>query len=129
VQQDFFHHMEFWVVIMHELLHEYFEYVGFVRWNSAVFRCVKSVPAEAIPTSLRDLGLAELGRLMRRHIDRHQEPYQRGMLICALAFLHLDFGDVDEARKIHAEVGATYAAEYWVAEALKDLGAQLVRQG
>ena len=125
VQQDFFHHMEFWVIVTHELLHEYFEYVGFVRWNSAVFRCVKSVPVEAIPVNLRALGLARLSRLIRDHIARYQEPYQCGILLCALAFLHLDFGGVDEARRICSEVGARYASAFWVAEAMKDLAAEL----
>ena len=127
VQQDFFHHLEFWVIVTHELLHDYFEYVGFVRWNSAVFRCVKPVPAEAIPASLRDLGLAQLSRLMRRHIARYELPYQCGMLLCALAFLHLDFGSIDEACRIYSEVSARYASEFWVAEATKDLAAELRR--
>ena len=39
VQQDFFHHLEYWVILTQELLHEHFEYIGCVRWNSAVFRC------------------------------------------------------------------------------------------
>ncbi|HZF77467.1 MAG TPA: class I SAM-dependent methyltransferase [Acetobacteraceae bacterium] len=126
VQQDFFHHMEFWVIITQELLHDYFEYVGFVRWNTAVFRNVRPVPPEAIPPDLRALGLAELDRLMRRHIARHTESYQVGMLTCALACLHLDFDSLDEARRLHSIVSARYAGEHWVDEAAKDV-ANLLR--
>jgi hypothetical protein len=125
VQQDFFHHLEYWVIVAQELLHDYFEYVGFIRWNTAVFRCVKAVDPAAIPLRLRELGLPELDRLLRKQIARHDAPYQVGMLSCALAFLHLDFGSIEEARNIYEEVSAKYTAEHWVAEALKDLGAAL----
>ena len=78
-----------------------------------------------IPPALRDLGLPELDRQFRRHIARYENPYQLGMLSCALAFLHLDFGNVRQAREIHAEVSYKYASEYWGAEAVKDLAAEL----
>jgi hypothetical protein len=125
IQQDFFHHREYWIIITHEILQEFFEYIGFVKWNSAVFRCVKPVDPAVIPPALRDLGLPELDRQFRRHIARYENPYQLGMLSCALAFLHLDFGNVRQAREIHAEVSHKYASEYWVAEAVKDLAAEL----
>jgi hypothetical protein len=108
-------------------LQDYFEYIGFIRWNTAVFRCVKAAEPAAIPLRLRELGLAELDRLLRRHIARHDAPCQVGMLSCALAFLHLDFGSIEEARQIHEEVKAKYTAEHWVAEALKDVGAALAK--
>jgi hypothetical protein len=127
IQQDFFHHREYWVILTQELLQDYFEYICFIRWNTAVFRCVKAVDQAAIPLRLRELGLPELDRLLRRHIARHNAPYQVGMLSCALAFLHLDFGSIEEARHIHEEVSAKYTAEHWVTEALKDLRAALAK--
>jgi len=128
VQQDFFHHLEYWVIITQELLHEHFEYLGFVKWNTAMFRCISLVAPTAIPPRLRDLGLSELDHLLCRHIARYDNPYQLGILKCALAFLHLDFDSLDEARRLNAEVNAHYAGGHWVAEALKDLAAELAKR-
>ena len=44
-----------------------------------------------------------------------------------IAFLHLDFDVLEEARRSHVDVGAPFAWEHWVAEALNDLAAELAK--
>lgn len=123
VQQDFFHHREYWVILIMELLDEYFEYIGFVRWNTAVFRCVKALSRERIPDRLRDLGLPELERLLRRSIARHDVPYCVAMLNCALLGLYIDFGEVGKAAALRQQILARYADLPMIAAAVAEFPA------
>jgi hypothetical protein len=125
VQQDFFHHLEYWVILTQELLHEHFEYIGCVRWNSAVFRCLTGVPESAIPVRLRDLGLDELDRLFERHIQRYEGRYEIDMLSCARAFLHLEFGRTDLPRQVYEDVMSTQRDDYGFSRTLEHLGQML----
>lgn len=121
VQQDFFHHLEYWVVLTQELLSPYFQYLGCVRWNSAVFRAVAPVPPDAIPPRLRDLGLERLDALFERHLGRYSAPYELDMLRCARAFLHLDFGERALPDRVLEDVSARQRGEFAFAQTLADL--------
>jgi len=121
VQQDFFHHLEYWVILTHELLHEHFEFIGCVRWNSAVFRCLTPVPESAIPVRLRDFGLDELDRLLERHIQRYEGRYEIDMLSCARAFLHLEFGQTDLPLRIYKDVSASQRGQHGFVQTLEHL--------
>ncbi len=127
VQQDFFHHLEYWVILTQELLHDHFEYIGCVRWNSAVFRCLTAVPESAIPARLRDLGFDELDRLFERHIQRYEGRYEIDMLSCARAFLHLEFGRTELPLGIYQDVSARQRGEYGFAQTLEHLSQTLAR--
>ena len=129
VQQDLFHNQEYWLAATQELLHDKFEYIGFAKWNSGVFRCIEPISVDDVPPRLRDLGLEELDRLVRRHIERYDDPYIVGILSCGLASLHLDFCDVDTARTIYDQVAQHYSQFQWVAQALQELSGALASRG
>jgi hypothetical protein len=105
-----------------ELLAEYFEYIGFVKWNSAVYRCVRRVPPDAIPEDLRSLGLARLSDLIKASIVRHTDSYLVGILRAALIGLYLDFCDYDQANEIATLVLAEHGNEPMVTQAIRDFG-------
>ena len=80
-----------------ERLWDSFNYMGMAEWHTAVFRTKDTIPIEIFKTNLRDLGLPVLENLLRKNIDRFDDPYQKGMLTGALAGLLSNFGD-DRAR-------------------------------
>jgi len=122
IQQDFFHQWECWTVLTMELLRDYFEYVGFVRWNSAVYRCTRAVPLHVIPEDLRSLGLDRLRELMNAAIERHKDGYLRGMLNTALIGLLKDFGAHQDALQLGQRVARNFSDQPIVIQAVKDLG-------
>lgn len=122
IQQDLYHQYEYWTIITMELLADYFEYVGFVKWNSAVYRCVRRVPPDVIPEDLRGLGLALLSNMIKTTIARHTDPYLVGILRAALIGLYVDFGDYDQATEMSTLVLAEHYSEPMVIQAIKNFG-------
>lgn len=122
IQQDFFHQWEYWTILTMELLKDYFEYVGFVRWNSAVYQCTHAVPLDVIPKNLRALGLDRLRGLLDAQIARHQEPYLRGMLQTAMVCLLRDFEAYGYAAEIANKAVLEFAGQPIVIDALKQVG-------
>jgi hypothetical protein len=122
IQQDFFHQWEYWTILTMELLKDYFEYVGFVRWNSAVYRCTRSIPIDVIPRDLRSLGLDYLRDLLHTQIARHEDAYLRGILKAALIGLLRDFGAFEEAAEIASVVMLESSGQPAVIQAIKEFG-------
>mgnify|MGYP004060406067 CR=1 FL=1 len=94
-----------------ELLCEHFEYIGGVRENTAVYRCIKKIEPEHITDDLRSLGLDKLSDLLRSAIAKREEHFEKGMLTTALSALYLDFGQVEKAREIAIACLAEYGDE------------------
>jgi hypothetical protein len=122
IQQDFFHQWEYWTILTMELLKDYFEYVGFVRWNSAVYQCVRAIPVDVIPRNLRALGLDRLRELLAAQIARHQEPYLRGMLQTAMVGLLRDFHAYEEAAEVARRTASEFPDQPFVKEAIEQFG-------
>ncbi|MBI1187462.1 MAG: hypothetical protein GC206_09060 [Alphaproteobacteria bacterium] len=123
IQQDLFHQHEYWTIITMELLADYFEYIGFVKWNSAVYRCTRPIPLDVIPENLRSLGLERLAALISASIARHEgDPYLRGILKTALIGLYREFGAGAEAAELAAIVAADHPDQPLVMQALKEFG-------
>ena len=123
IQQDFFHQWECWTILTMELLNDYFEYVGFVRWNTAVYRCTRAIPLEAIPEDLRALGLERLRSLLDAQLARHADPYLRGMLTTAMIALLRDFGSHLDAQELAGKALRDFSDQPIVIEAVRQFGA------
>ena len=122
IQQDFFHFAEEWLVAGMELLWDKFEYVGYVPLNTAVFRLRKKIETNDLPKNLRQLGIDVLESLIRRHADRHPEPFQKGMVLSALAKLYVEFDQRGKAEKAARSALETSNNDFWVADGLRSLG-------
>lgn len=122
LQQDFFHHYCPWLIATMELLHEHFEYVGFAKWNTGVFRCISPVDFSKRPATLRGLPYEKLADLLRSHRERYSDHYQKGILACAEIVLARDFGREDEMQRIGLATKEAYGEHPEVAIALWQLG-------
>ncbi len=115
VQQDFIHPGCPWLAVEMELLGDYFELIGSVGGISAVFRCTRSVPLDAVPADLRAaLAPDEMLALFGRAAERFSGA-DRGMLECARAALMQMLGRHDDALAHLVEVEREYAdAGPWI---------------
>jgi hypothetical protein len=122
IQQDFFHFAEEWLIASMELLWEKFDYVGHVLLNTAVFRLRESIAPDQVPVNLRGLGLERLEALIRRHADRHDDPFRKGMVLSALAKLYLEFGEQSKAEWAARAAIDIANNDFWVVEGVRSLG-------
>jgi hypothetical protein len=122
IQQDFFHHWCPWLVATMEIFHDHFEFIGFARWNTGVFRCTSPVDLAKRPRVLRELPFEELETLLRRHTERYHDPYLKGILQCALIVLYKEFGRQEEAAALGSRVRSEFGAHGEVKRVLGQLG-------
>lgn len=122
VQQDYFHQAEEWLIASMELLWDKFDYVAYVPLNTAVFRLRTAITAEDLPTSMRSLGLERLAALIRRQVDRHDDPFQKGMILTALAKLYVEFDDRECALAVAQTALDVSSRQQWVVEGLRLTG-------
>jgi hypothetical protein len=108
IQQDLVHWGHPWCAIVMELLADRFEYLGWVFYGSAVYRCVRPVRAEELQPGLLDrLSADDMLDLLERAAVRIGEP-AAGFLRLSGAVVLASHGDCDGARRRVAEVRAVY---------------------
>lgn len=111
VQQDLVHWGHPWYAIAMELLADHFEYLGWVWFSSAVYRCVRPVAAGDLPASLlRDVALHEALELIDRAAERLGEPIG-GSLRLSGAVVLLSHGRFAAARARVDEIRGSYSDE------------------
>jgi len=111
IQQDLVHWGHPWCAIVMELLADRFEYLGWVWYSSAVYRCVRSVDAADLPSSLlTKLSTAEMLALLDRAADRFGEPFAGSLRLSGAVVLgaHREY---QAARDRVDEVRARYTTE------------------
>ena len=119
VQQDLVFSLYPWLALTMEHLHEEFQPVAFVEYNSVVYLCRRPVP-EGVSSSLRELTTEQRLELMDRAVDRFR-GYPRGLLLLAKAVLLRDCGFDAEARAEATAVRREYGDHIAVAYALMPL--------
>jgi hypothetical protein len=118
IQQDLVHWGHPWCAITMELLDDYFEFLGFVTFSSAVYRVRKPVPAEAIPTRLKDtVTKDDAVKLVSRCAERIGPPGE-GYVRLAIATVAWMYGDTSLIEPVTAGVERDYtdAQLPWVTE-------------
>jgi hypothetical protein len=109
IQQDYVHEAHFWIHITMEYLHEYFTFIEFVEYSSAVYLLRKSIPREELEGCMWNaLTISDKLRLMDNAVRRWQ-GYPRGVIECARALLEADLGDHESALKSLDRITAEYA--------------------
>jgi hypothetical protein len=119
VQQDLVFSLYPWLALTMEHLHEEFQPVAFVEYNSVVYLCRRPVP-EGVSSSLRELTTEQRLELMDRAVDRFR-GYPRGLLLLAKAVLLRNCGFDAEARAEATAVRREYGDHIAVAYALMPL--------
>jgi hypothetical protein len=110
VQQDYIHEGHFWIHITMEFLIEYFTYVEFIEYSSAIYILRKPIPQQMIDGCMWDtLSKDDKFRLMDSAISRWQ-GYEKGVLECARAFMRARLGDRDGALEDLERIRTDY---YW----------------
>jgi hypothetical protein len=109
IQQDLVHWGHPWCAIIMEYLSESFEYLGWVWYSSAVYRCIE--PITTIPTRLRDeLSCDELVELVDRAAARIGEPAAASVRMSAVE-VYGTFNRFDDARACVQRVRDNYDDE------------------
>ena len=116
IQQGFVFEWCPWLAVTMEYLADYFEYVAFVEYNSAVYLHTRSIPTEVLQVKLRDLPLRQKIELMDRAIGRFS-GYAKGVLECAKAALLLEGGQARKAMEMLDHVRERYAEDHVVLRA------------
>jgi len=118
IQQDLVHWGHPWCAIVMELLADRFDYLGWAWFSSAVYRCVRTISASDLPTSLqRDLSLEESLALVDRAAERLGEPIGGSVRMSGAVVLagHRRFSAararVDEARRCYSDETIPYISE------------------
>jgi len=118
IQQDLVHWGHPWYAIAMELLADHLEYLGWVWFSSAVYRCVRPVSAQDLPGSLlRDLTLQESLELVDRAAERFGEPIGGSVRLSGAVVLasHGRFAAararVDEIRGSYSDAAVPYISE------------------
>lgn len=118
IQQDLVHWGHPWCAIAMELLADHFDYLGWVSFASAVYRCVRLVAAGDLPTSLlRDLSLEEALALVDCAAERLGEPIGGSVRLSGAVVLasHRRFSAararVDEIRRCYCDDKVPYISE------------------
>jgi hypothetical protein len=106
IQQDQVHWGHPWCAIMMEHLADHFEYLGWVWYSSAVYRCRHPITAVPVPM-LERLSCTEMLGLLDRFAARAGEP-AAGSVRLSGAFVLAAFGRLSEARARVAEISANY---------------------
>lgn len=118
IQQDLVHWGHPWCAIAMELLADHFEYLGWVWFSSAVYRCVRPVAAGDLPASLlRDLSLKESLDFVERAATRLGEPIGGSVRLSGAVVLgsHHRFAaaraHIDEIRGAYSDDAIPYLSE------------------
>jgi hypothetical protein len=96
IQQDLVHWGHPWCAIVMEHLAEHFEYLGWVWYSSAVYRCTAPIPVGPAPL-LEALSCDQLVALVDRAAARFGAPVD-GSVRMSAAVVYGTFGRFDEAR-------------------------------
>ena len=106
VQQDLVHWGHPWCAIIMEALCDHFEYLGWVWYSSAVYRCV--TPVRQLPVPLLDnFTCDEMVALVDRAAERFGEPVSASVRMSAAVVLAA-FGRIDEALARISAIEATH---------------------
>ena len=109
IQQDLVHWGHPWCAIAMELLTNRFDYLGWMWFSSAVYRCVDPVVAGDLPTSLlRDITLGEALTLVDRAAERLGEPIGASVRLSG-AFVLGAHGRFSAARARVEEIRRSYS--------------------
>lgn len=118
IQQDLVHWGHPWCAIAMELLADRFDYLGWVWFSSAVYRCVRPVFADDLPTSLlRDITLEEALTLVDHAAERLGEPIGASVRLSGAFVLgsHRRFSAararVEELRRSYSDDEIPYISE------------------
>jgi Methyltransferase domain len=106
IQQDLVHWGHPWCAVVMEHLSEHFEYLGWVWFSSAVYRCRQPPRAVPVPMLERLTG-DEMLRLIDQAAERVGEPGSGGIRLSA-ARVFAAFGRFDHARARVAEIRSSY---------------------
>lgn len=111
IQQDLVHFGHPWCALTMELLSEHFEYLGHVKYSSALYRTTSPIDPDELPLKLLEHVPADDGvRLMEQTAERVGEP-QEAFLRLAAAILLTFHGQLDRASRIADEVGEKYSEQ------------------
>lgn len=106
IQQDLVHWAHPWCAVVMEHLGEHFEYLGWVWYSSAVYRC--RTPIEDVPVPMLErFSCDEMLALVDRAAARVGEP-AAGSVRLSGAFVFATFGRLGDARARVAEIAAAY---------------------
>jgi predicted O-methyltransferase YrrM len=104
IQQDLVHWGHPWCAIVMELLADRFEYLGWIPYSSAVYRCVAPIREDDLPAHLlTELSCEEMLGLVERAALRVGEPGAGPVRLSAVRVLG-SCGRFDEARGRLAEL-------------------------
>jgi MMP 1-O-methyltransferase len=108
VQQDLVHWGHPWCAIATELLAGRFEYLGWVPYSSAAYRCVRPIRDGDLPADLlAEISCEEMLDLVERAARRIGEPGAGAVRLSAVRVLG-SCGRLEQARDRLAELGARY---------------------
>jgi hypothetical protein len=107
IQQDFVFEWCPWLAVTMEHLADYFEYTGFVEYNTTVYLNTRPIPPDMLNVKLWNLPVDRKIEFMDRAIGRFS-GYAKGMLECAKAALVLECGRANQAIEILTQVRERY---------------------
>ena len=111
IQQDLVHWGHPWCAIVMELLADHFEYLGWVWYSSAVYRCVRAISERDLPASLlAECSSSQMLELLDRAAERLGEPIA-GTLRLSGAVVLGSHGEYRAARERVDDVRAVYTTE------------------
>ena len=105
IQQDLVHWGHPWCAVVMEDLSEHFEYLGWVEYSSAVYRC-RQPPAAVPGPMLERLSCDDMLSLIERAAERVGEPAS-GTIRLSAAFVLAAAGRFDDARTHVEEIRAS----------------------
>jgi hypothetical protein len=106
IQQDLVHWGHPWCAVLMEHLHEHFEYLGWVWFSSAVYRCISPPPPPTMPL-LDVFSCEEMSELVARAARRVGEPGAGEIRLSAVG-VYCAFERYDQAREVVGEIARDY---------------------
>jgi hypothetical protein len=108
IQQDQVHFGHPWCALAMELLDDYVDYLGHVRFSSAVYRVREPIPPAALPVELLGrLSADDALGLVDRFAERVGEPDAGHVRLCGAMAL-IAYGEFERARERMRDVAASY---------------------
>lgn len=101
VQQDYFHDRLPYICVDQEFFREYFDYIGEIG-STAIFRCAKAVPNEAIERFKAGVNPAEQPKLSSIAMQRSIDPARRFLVALSKVRLIFRLSGI-EAAKVYLE--------------------------
>ena len=97
-----------WCALAMELLDEHVDYLGHVRFSSAVYRVREPIPPAALPVEpLERLSADEALGLVDRFAERVGEPDAGHVRLCG-AMVLIAYGEFERARERMRDVAESY---------------------